>query len=673
MNKKARFSLSARIHRLREQINNHNYCYYVLDAPIISDAEYDLLFRELQSLEKKHPELISPDSPTQRIGAAPLSAFREIAHAIPMLSLDNVFDHDELMDFNERIQKILKSDKEIDFVCEPKFDGLAISLTYKNGHLITAATRGDGQVGEEVTQNVRTIRSIPLTLFGNEYPLHCEVRGEIVLPMKDFEKMNAFAEKHHEKVFANPRNAASGSLRQLDSSITAKRPLRFYAYGIVILSHDKQFEKHSDSLKALRDYGFPVSDEIATVSGIHACERYYEKILDKRAAFSCEIDGVVFKVDSLALQEKLGLVSRAPRWAIAHKFPAEEKKTIIEHIEFQVGRTGAITPVARLKPVSVGGVTVSNATLHNFDEIERKDIREQDTVIIRRAGDVIPEVVRSVAEKRKPNAHKIKIPTHCPVCGSVVEKTDAVLRCTAGLYCSAQLCESIKHFASRRAMNIDGLGDKIIDVFVHESLIKNVADLYRLKRTAVIALPRFGEKSVDNILASVEKSKSTTLSRFIYALGIREVGEATASVLAGEFGDILALMNTNETRLLQISDIGPIVAKHILTYFSEKHNRDLIQQLIKLGIHWPVMQKKNRAELPLVGKTFVITGTLSSMSREEAKEKLQALGATVSGSVSSKTHAVIAGDSPGSKYNKAHQLGITCLDEAAFLQLVNTK
>ena len=659
-----------RIQQLRDEINRHNYRYYVLDDPEITDAKYDILFRELQSLEKKHPELITPDSPTQRVGAAPLSAFKEVTHATPMLSLDNVFDHDELMHFYERIQKFLKSDETIDFTCEPKFDGVAISLTYKNGHFIRAATRGDGQVGEDVTQNVRTIKSVPLTLFGETCPLHCEVRGEIVMPIRDFEKMNSLAEKNQEKIFANPRNAASGSLRQLDSHITAKRPLRFFAYGLVVLSNDKQFKKHSDILVALRTYGFPVSNDIKTVTGIDACERYYEKILQKRLNLPYEIDGVVFKVDSLALQEDLGFISRAPRWAIAHKFPAEEKETIVEQVEYQVGRTGAITPVARLKPVSVGGVTVSNATLHNFDEIERKDIRIQDHVMIRRAGDVIPEVVRVITAKRKANAVKIKIPTRCPVCDSEVEKGDSVLRCTAGLYCSAQLRESIKHFASRRAMNIDGLGDKIIDLFVDESLIKTVADLYRLNRDTLISLPRFGEKSVDNILSSIEKSKSTTFSRFIYALGIREVGEATAAILANEFQTIDHLLKADALRLEAIHDIGPIVSSHILAFFHEKHNQKLIGELMSAGVHWPAVQGKSAVASPLSGKTFVITGTLTSMSRDAAKEKLQSLGATVSGSVSAKTFAVIVGDSPGGKYDTAQKLNVTCLDEKAFLKLI---
>src|SRR3990167_50578 len=498
-------SIVNHIAQLRKKLNHHNYRYYVFDDPEISDAQYDLLFRELQTLENQHPELITADSPTQHVGGVALSEFKQIAHSIPMLSLDNVFNLEELIAFNDRIQQRLKNTNEIDFTCEPKLDGVAISLTYEKGKLLTARTRGDGRVGEDVTQNVRTIKSIPLNLIAQDYPEKMEVRGEIVMPKKEFEAMNIIAEKHGEKIFANPRNAAAGSLRQLDAKITAQRPLRFYAYGLAVLSEENKFKKHSDMLDKLKNWGFPVSFEVKTVSGINACEKYFQHILKKRHDLQYEIDGVVYKVDSIELQNELDFVSRAPRWAIAHKFPAEEKETQVERIEFQVGRTGAITPVARLKPVLVGGVTVSNATLHNFDELFRKDIRIHDAVIIRRAGDVIPEVVQSIIAKRKTNAAKIKMPTVCPVCGSATEKTDAVLRCTAGLICSAQLRESMKHFASRRAMDIEGLGDKIIDVLVDEKLISTVADLFQLKRDTLVALPRFGEKSVENLLSSIEQ------------------------------------------------------------------------------------------------------------------------------------------------------------------------
>jgi len=663
-------NIKSQITQLCEKLNHHNYRYYVLDNPEISDAEYDRLFRTLQKLEQAHPEWIHSDSPTQRVGSAPLSAFQQVTHAVPMLSLDNAFTHEELMAFDKRIHHYLKSDSPIEFVCEPKLDGLAISLTYENGDFITAATRGDGQVGEDVTENVRTIKSIPLKLLGDDYPARCDIRGEIFMPKKEFEAMNAEALKHGEKIFANPRNAAAGSLRQLDSKMTAQRPLRFYAYGLVILNGKDPIKKHSDTLEKLRALGFPVSHDIKTALGMIACEKYYEKIGKKRDDLPFEIDGVVYKVNSIELQNKLGFVSRAPRWAIAHKFPAEEKETTIEHIECQVGRTGAITPVARLKPVLVGGVMVSNATLHNFDELFRKDIRENDFVIIRRAGDVIPEVIEAIIAKRTAAAKKIKMPVACPVCGSAVEKLDdeAVLRCTAGLYCPAQLRESIKHFASRRAMDIDGLGDKIVDLLADNQLIKNVADLYHLNRDALIALPRMGEKSADHLLEAIKKSKSTTFARFLYALGIREVGEATAAVLSLEFKDINTLMKTDALRLQQVNDIGPVVATHIVAFFHEPHNQQLIQQLIKSGIHWPTVLQSTH--LPLKNKTVVITGTLSTLSRDAAKEKLQALGATVSNSVSAKTYAVVVGESPGSKYDKARALGVTCLDEKGFLELL---
>lgn len=659
-----------RIDDLREKIDYHNHRYYVLDDPEISDAEYDQLFRELQSLENAHPEYITSHSPTQRVGGAPLKAFHSVTHATPMLSLDNVFDHAEFTAFYDRIVQRLKSDVAIHWVGEPKLDGLAISLTYKNGEFVQAATRGDGTTGEDVTHNARTIKTIPLHLRGKNHPLHCEVRGEIVMPKKAFHALNALAKTRDEKLFANPRNAAAGSLRQLDPQITALRPLQFYAYGLVILDQDNknQFETHTDMLSALREWGLPVSREISYLDDLHACETYYQHILEKRDALSFEIDGVVFKVNALKLQETLGFVSRAPRFAVAYKFPAEEKETVVERIEFQVGRTGAITPVARLKPVLVAGVTVSNATLHNFDEIDRKDVREHDAVIIRRAGDVIPEVVKVILEKRTSEAQKIKMPTECPVCGSQVVKPldEAVLRCTAGLSCPAQLREAIKHFASRRAMDIEGLGDKIVDLLVDQHCVKTAADLFQLDRNALIVLPRLGEKSVDQLLASIEKSKETTFSRFIYALGIRGVGEATAAKLSDTYETISNFLQAEESTLQSVQDIGPVVSAEVLAFLREPHNQALIHQLIAVGVHWPVVKKA--AQLSLKGKTFVITGTLHAMSRDVAKEKLQALGATVSGSVSGKTTALIVGDEPGSKYNKAQQLGVACWDETQFLE-----
>lgn len=661
-------SVKSRILELRALINHHNYRYYALDDPDISDAQYDIFFRELQALEKDHPEYFDPDSPTQRVGSAPIAAFQSIQHAVPMLSLDNVFNQEELLAFNTRVQQRLKSDETLDFLCEPKFDGLAISLHYEKGHFIAAATRGDGVTGEDVTHNVRTIKSIPLQLLSDHFPENCEIRGEIVIPKKAFEKMNAALIARGEKAFANPRNAAAGSLRQLDPKITAERPLRFFAYGLIVLSQDVDIKKQSEMLNTLKMFGFPVADEISVAHGILGCETYYASMAEKRAKLPYEIDGVVYKVDLIALQMQLGFVSRAPRFAVAHKFPAEEKETIVEKIECQVGRTGAITPVARLQPVFVGGVTVSNATLHNFDELERKDVRVGDTVIIRRAGDVIPEITQVVLSQRVARAERFSMPTHCPVCYSSTLKEEAVLRCTAGLYCSAQLRESIKHFASRRAMNIEGLGDKIVDQWVDEKLIKNVADLYQLKKATLIALPRFAEKSADNLLEAIEKSKSTTLARFIYALGIPEVGESTAAVLAEEFESLDHLRQADEIRLQQVADIGPVVSREIVAFFKEAHNKVLINALISSGLHWPVIQKS--MSLPLKGKSFVITGTLVGYSRDEAADKLKALGATVSGSVSAKTYAVVVGDAPGSKYDKAQKLGVTCLYEEDFLKLL---
>lgn len=661
-----------KIETLCKKINFHNYRYYVLDDPEISDAEYDYLFRELQNLEAQYPEYITEDSPTQRVGAAPLESFQSITHTIPMLSLENAFDSEELHAFYERIQKLLKTTEDIEFVCEPKLDGVAISLVYEEGKLKTAATRGDGETGEDVTQNVRTIKSVPLKLIGTDYPLSCEIRGEIFMPIAGFEKLNKVVSARNEKTFANPRNAASGSLRQLDAHITAERPLFFDAYALVMTKEHHAFQKHSEILQQLKQWGFPTAKEIKVVTGIPACEQYYRAMLKMRDKLPFEIDGVVYKVNQLNLQEKLGFVSRAPRWAVAHKFPAEEKATQIEKVEFQVGRTGAITPVARLKPVFISGVTVSNATLHNFDEIDRKDIRVGDMVMIRRAGDVIPEVVRVVFEKRPAKTHKIKMPIHCPVCQSAVikEAGEAVLRCMGGLVCSAQLRESIKHFASRRAMNIEGLGDKLVDLFVDHHLIHHVADLYFLKRDALIALPRFGEKSADNLLQAIENSKTTTLPRFLYALGIREVGETTAALLAEEFQTLDRIQQVDMERLQAVEDIGPVVSAHVVAFFHEKHNQQLIEKLLRAGIHWPAISKSEKTTLPLFGKSFVITGTLSSMSREIAKEKLQTLGAKVSDNVSSKTDYLVVGESPGSKYDKAKKLRVVCLNEDDFLKLL---
>ena len=662
-------SIAKRISFLREKLHYHNYRYYVLDDPEVSDHDYDQLFRELQQLEQEHPEYNDPNSPTQRVGATPATAFHEVTHAVPMLSLDNAFSHEELIAFSDRIHDRLGSDKAITFMCEPKFDGVAISLTYQDGKLITGATRGDGVKGEEVTHNVRTIKNIPLELLGDDYPKHCEIRGEVVIPKADFDRMNAALLRQHHKTFANPRNAASGSLRQLDPVVTAARPLKFFAYGIVILSKDKRYHAQSEALAHLKSFGFSIPDEAKQVIGIEACEKIFHSIEKRRADLVYEIDGVVYKVDSFALQEKLGFVSRAPRFALAHKFAAEEKKTRVEKIDFQVGRTGAITPVARLAPVHVGGVIISNATLHNFDELFRKDVREGDVVMVRRAGDVIPEVSRVITASRKHQLHKVSIPKHCPVCGSAVEKVDAILRCVGGLICPAQLRESIRHFASRRAMNIEGLGEKIVDLLIEHELIKTVADLYRLPSKSIIALPRMAEKSAENLRNAIEKSKSTTFARFLFSLGIRDVGESTALLLANEFQTIEALFEADIERLESIHDIGPVVANHIVTFLRDAHNRSLLKRLVALGIHWP-LSAKNKV-LPLRNKTFVLTGTLSTMTRDEAKARLIELGATVSGSVSAKTDAVIVGEEAGSKYDKAKALKVKCMDEKEFLRLIS--
>ena len=653
---------------LRSQIGYHNYRYYVLDDPEIPDAEYDRLLRELQSIEKEHPELITPDSPTQRVGALPLKEFGEIKHKLPMLSLDNAFDDQEVSDFDRRIREKLGLEK-IEYTAEPKLDGLAVSLLYENGVLMRAATRGDGMTGEDITLNARTVPSIPLRLIGKDFPKLLEVRGEVYMTRKGFEQLNERARKKGEKEFANPRNAAAGSLRQLDPKVTATRPLEIACYSIGIVEDGKIPARHSLILKKLREWGLRINPEIKTVSGAKGCMEYYQVIAKKRDGLPYEIDGVVYKVDSIEQQNEMGFVARAPRWAIAHKFPAQEEMTVIEDIEIQVGRTGALTPVARLRPVQVGGVTVSNATLHNEDEIKRKDVRKGDTVIVRRAGDVIPEVVSVVTAKRPKGLHKFEMPTQCPVCKSEVEKEEgeAVVRCVAGLYCPAQRKEAIKHFASRRAMDIEGLGDKLVDQMVEQGLIKDIADLYSLKKEQIAAMERMGEKSAENILKALDKSKQTTLARFIYALGIREVGEATAQTLADELGSMETLRHATEEALLELPDIGPIVATHIIAFFSEKHNRDVITKLQKAGVHWE--EGKTTAESDVLkGQTFVLTGTLSAMTRDEAKDRLQALGAKVTGSVSAKTSYVVVGTDAGSKLAKATKLGVSILEENEFLK-----
>lgn len=658
------------IARLRNEINEHNYRYHVLDDPIISDAEYDKLFQKLKQLELLHPELITSDSPTQRVGAAPAKMFAEVNHAIPMLSLDNAFSAEEITAFDQRIRDRLHTHAAVDYCCEPKLDGLAVSIRYEKGILVRAATRGDGTTGEDITQNIKTIQMIPLHLRGDDYPDVLEVRGEVFMSKQGFNQLNKQASDKGEKVFANPRNAAAGSLRQLDSRITANRPLEIFFYGVGEIKGLALPTTQFDILQMLMKYGLRVNPLVKVVENADGCLHYYYQMQKNRDTLPYEIDGVVYKVNSIAYQKQLGFVTRAPRWAVAHKFPAEEVTTIIDAIEFQVGRTGALTPVARLTPVYVHGVTVSNATLHNMDEVRRKDIHIGDTVIVRRAGDVIPEVVSAVASKRPKDAKKINLPRHCPVCHSMIEHVEgeAIARCTGGLICPAQRKESIKHFASRKAMDIEGLGDKLVEQLVDTDMIKTVADVYQLKLGDLANLERMGAKSAQNLLDQIEKSKHTTLARFLYSLGIREVGEATAKALALHFHDLPALQSASIETLQAVPDIGPVVATHIAHFFQEGHNQTVIKQLLKAGIYWDVV--KISKDTPLMGKTYVLTGTLSSLSREEAKEALEKLGAKVAGSVSSKTSCVVAGVDPGSKLDKATQLGIDIIDEDTFVRLL---
>jgi DNA ligase (NAD+) len=654
---------------LRAKINEHNYQYYVLDSPLISDAEYDQLFQRLRALEAASPHLITPDSPTQRVGAAPLREFAAVQHQLPMLSLENAFSEQDIIDFDQRIRDKLIT-QHIQYCCEPKYDGVAISLRYEQGKLVQAATRGDGSEGEDVTENIKTINMVPLHLRNDDYPSILEVRAEVYMSKQGFAQLNALAVENSEKIFANPRNAAAGSIRQLDPRITAARPLAIYCYGVGAVNWKKPPATQYEILKKLKTWGLRVNPLITVVEGEAGCLQYYKKMAAQREQLSYEIDGVVYKVNAIQQQEQLGFVTRAPRWAIAHKFPAEEVFTTIEAVEFQVGRTGALTPVARLKPVHVGGVTVSNATLHNMDEIQRKDIRIGDVVIVRRAGDVIPEVVGVVLERRPAANKKIQLPGQCPVCHSAIEHIagEAVARCTGELVCAAQRKECIKHFAARRAMNIEGLGDKIIEQLVDTQLIHSAADVYTLTQTQLAELERMGVKSAQNILAEIEKSKTTTFERFLYALGIREVGEATAKQLALHYKTLAALQVTTEEALQAVPDIGPIVAQHIVHFFQEKHNQEIIKKLLQAGIHWPAV--KESKHVPLAGKTFVLTGSLVSLTREEAKEKLEQLGAKVAGSVSAKTSYVVAGADPGSKLVKAQELGVTILDEEQLKKLL---
>ncbi|GAB5479017.1 MAG: NAD-dependent DNA ligase LigA [Marinobacter nauticus] len=665
-------TIRKRVDSLRATLEDHNYYYYVQDDPRIPDAEYDRLFRELQKLEAEHPELATEDSPTRRVGSSVETSFEEVTHRLPMLSLDNAFSEDELRDFDRRVRDRLGEDGAIEYVCEPKLDGLAVSLHYENGTLTRAATRGDGYTGEDITANIRTIPSVPLKLRGSGYPDLVEVRGEVYMPRAGFEKLNERLAEQGEKTFVNPRNAAAGSLRQKKSTVTARRPLELCAYSMAVTDESVLPETHWDSLQLVRDWGFRINPEMRKAEGVEACLDAYNELMAKRDSLPYEIDGIVFKVNRLDLQQELGFVSRAPRWAIAHKFPAQEELTIIEDVEFQVGRTGAVTPVARLKPVFVGGVTVSNATLHNMDEIRRLDVHIGDTVFIRRAGDVIPQVVKVVPEKRPAMAPMVEMPEHCPVCGSDIVQIEgeAVARCSGGLYCPAQRKEAIRHYASRKAMDIEGLGDRLIEMLVDEGMVSTVADLYRLTKFQIASLERMGDKSAANLTAAIDRSREPVLWRFLYALGIREVGEATAKGLAAHFGTLEAISEADEESLQTVPDVGPIVAGHIRSFFDQLHNQETLAALKEAGVTWQEEHVLSVDEQPLSGQTWVLTGTLSGMTRDQAKEKLEQLGAKVAGSVSKKTACVVAGEAAGSKLAKAEQLGVPVLDEAGLADLL---
>lgn len=661
-----------RVQQLRKELLHHNYHYYVLDAPEVPDAEYDRLMRELQVLEERFPELITPDSPTQRVGGTPLDAFTEVAHLRPMLSLDNVFDAEEFAAFDRRVRERLKTTAEVEYSCEPKYDGIAISLLYRAGVLERAATRGDGSVGEDITLNVRTIPSVPLRLLGERHPELLEVRGEIYMPKAGFEELNRRAQALGTKGFVNPRNAAAGSLRQLDPKLTASRPLMLCAYGVGEVQGGAMPGCHTDTLRQLAAWGFAITRDLQEARGVAECLDFYQRLQHKRTDLPYDIDGVVFKVNALEQQAVLGFVAKAPRWAVAFKFPAQEEMTTLRAVEFQVGRTGSITPVARLEPVFVGGVTVSNATLHNSDEIARLGVKVGDTVIVRRAGDVIPQVVSVVLSKRPNNVEDIHFPERCPVCESPVVRVEgeAAVRCTGGLICPAQRKEAIKHYASRQAMDIEGLGEKLVDVLVEKALVASMEDLYELTAEQLAGLERMGEKSAQNLLKALERSKSTTLPKFLYALGIRDVGQATAATLAKHFGRLENLLAADEQRLQEVQDVGPVVAKRVATFFADERNLQVIQGLREHGVHWADIEVVPQETLPLAGKTYVLTGNLESMTRDEAKSRLEAFGAKVSGSVSGKTDCVVAGPGAGSKLNKAETLGVMIIDEAGFLLLL---
>ena len=667
-------NIQTQINNLRKTLRQYEYEYHVLDNPTVPDSEYDRLFHQLKALELEHPEFLTSDSPTQRVGAKPLSGFSQIRHEIPMLSLDNAFSDEEFNAFVKRIEdRLIVLPKPLTFCCEPKLDGLAVSILYVNGILTQAATRGDGTTGEDITANIRTIRNIPLQLLTDNPPARLEVRGEVFMPHAGFERLNEYALEHGEKTFANPRNAAAGSLRQLDPNVTSKRPLVLNAYGIGIAEGVELPNTHYARLQWLKSIGIPVNPEIRLCNGTNEVLDFYRDIQNKRSSLGYDIDGTVLKINDIALQNELGFISKAPRWAIAYKFPAQEELTVLNDVEFQVGRTGAITPVAKLEPVFVAGVTVSNATLHNGDEIERLNIAIGDTVVIRRAGDVIPQIIGVLHERRPDNAKPIIFPTNCPVCDSQIIRIEgeAVARCTGGLFCAAQRKEALKHFVSRKAMDIDGIGGKLIEQLVDRELIHTPADLFKLDLTTLTRLERMGAKSAENALNSLEKAKHTTLARFIFALGIREVGEATALNLANHFKTLDALKAADLEELQQVPDVGEVVANRIFVFWREAHNVAVVDDLIAQGIHWETVEVKEATENLFKDKTVVLTGTLTQMGRNEAKSLLQQLGAKVSGSVSSKTDFVIAGDAAGSKLAKAQELNIPVLTEEEFLEQIN--
>ncbi|ENM3753125.1 NAD-dependent DNA ligase LigA [Vibrio cholerae] len=666
-------NVEQKLTELRQILHEHGVRYYVEDAPTIPDAEYDRLMRELLELEAAHPELMSSDSPSLRVGGRPLDAFESVVHEIPMLSLDNAFDDSELDSFYRRMTDRIPAVQHSAFCCEPKLDGLAVSLLYENGVLTRAATRGDGTTGENITENVRTIKAIPLRLQGADFPTRLEVRGEVFMPKAGFEALNARALKKGEKQFVNPRNAAAGSLRQLDSKITAQRPLAFYAYSVGVIEGGELATSHYQRFLQLKGWGLPICPETKLVTSLTEVKAFYQDILQRRQSLAYEIDGVVIKVDDIQLQERLGFVARAPRWAIAYKFPAQEELTLLNDVEFQVGRTGAITPVAKLEPVFVGGVTVSNATLHNADEIERLGVMVGDTVVIRRAGDVIPQIVSVVLERRPENAKPIVFPTRCPVCQSDVERVEgeAVARCSGGLICQAQRKEALKHFVSRKAMDVEGLGDKVIEQLVDREMVSTPADLFRLRAGELTILERMGPKSAQNVIDALNKAKQTTLPKFLYALGIREVGEATALNLAQHFLSLEAIQQASLEQFIEVPDVGVVVASHLQAFFAQDRNQQVINELLEQGITWPALTAAPVAvNSALAGKVVVLTGSFTQLSRNDAKAALQALGAKVTGSVSKNTDMVFAGEAAGSKLAKAAELGIQVFDEQALIEFL---